>query len=110
MAEKLKEMSLAQRLRVLRAREGLSLVEVGERAGVHPDSISALERGKRRAYRPTLRKLAKVYGVPLEELLAPEPQEHAPQGEKQEEPILSEEDDAFARRVAYYVLRGEAGL
>ncbi len=61
--------SLSERLRVLRARRGLSLTEAAERAGVTRDTISDLERGKRRAYMPTLTKIAKGYRVPVEELL-----------------------------------------
>lgn len=63
-----KEEPLAQRLRVLRAARGLSLTEAWERTGVHRDTISGLERGGRHPSRPTLEKLAKGYGIPLEEL------------------------------------------
>ncbi len=72
--------SLSERLRVLRARRGLSLTEAAERAGVTRDTISDLERGKRRAYMPTLTKIAKGYGVPVEELL----EEPVPLGEAPE--------------------------
>ncbi len=73
--------SLSERLRVLRARRGLSLTEAAERAGVTRDTISDLERGKRRAYMPTLTKIAKGYRVPVEELLEePVPLDEAPGG------------------------------
>jgi transcriptional regulator with XRE-family HTH domain len=72
--------SLSERLRVLRARRGLSLTEAAERAGVTRDTISDLERGKRRAYMPTLTKIAKGYRVPVEELL----EEPVPLGEAPE--------------------------
>jgi transcriptional regulator with XRE-family HTH domain len=61
--------SLAERLRVLRARQGLSLTEASKRAGITRDTLSDLERGKRHAYMPTLAKIAEGYGVPVEELL-----------------------------------------
>jgi transcriptional regulator with XRE-family HTH domain len=61
--------SLAEKLRVLRARVGLSLTEAATRAGVTRDTLSDLEHGKRHPYMPTLSKIAKGYGVPVEELL-----------------------------------------
>jgi transcriptional regulator with XRE-family HTH domain len=61
--------SLAERLRVLRARQGLSLTEASKRAGITRDTLSDLERGKRHAYMPTLAKIAQGYGVPVEDLL-----------------------------------------
>jgi transcriptional regulator with XRE-family HTH domain len=61
--------SLAEKLRVLRARKGLTLAEAAGRARITPDTLSELERGKRHAYTPTLHKIAEGYGVPVEELL-----------------------------------------
>jgi transcriptional regulator with XRE-family HTH domain len=61
--------SLAEKLRVLRAREGLSLTEAAARAGVTRDTLSDLEHGKRQPYMPTLSKIAAGYGVPVEGLL-----------------------------------------
>src|SRR5215208_6222216 len=61
--------SLAARLRVLRAERGLTQRQAAARAGVTPETISDLERGKRHAYMPTLAKIAKGYGVPVEDLL-----------------------------------------
>ena len=61
--------SLAERLRVLRARQGLSLTEASKRAGITRDTLSDLERAKRHAYMPTLAKIAEGYGVPVEDLL-----------------------------------------
>jgi transcriptional regulator with XRE-family HTH domain len=72
--------SLAERLRVLRARQGLSLTEASKRAGITRDTLSDLERGKRHAYMPTLAKIAQGYGVPVEDLL--------------EEPALVGKDEA----------------
>jgi transcriptional regulator with XRE-family HTH domain len=61
--------SLARKLRVLRAERGWTLHQAAERAGVQPETISDAEHGKRRPYTPTLTKIAKGYGVPVEELL-----------------------------------------
>src|SRR5215210_6718037 len=67
--------SLAERLRVLRARRGFTLTEAAERAGVQRQTLALLERGERHPHTPTLHKLANGYGTPVEELL--------------EEPVLS---------------------
>jgi transcriptional regulator with XRE-family HTH domain len=69
--------SLAEKLRVLRAREGLSLTEAAARAGVTRDTLSDVEHGKRQPYMPTLSKIATGYGVPVEELLEEPTQELA---------------------------------
>src|SRR5829696_1670868 len=61
--------SLARKLRVLRAERGWTLNQAAERAGVQPETISDAEHGKRRPYTPTLTKIAKGYGVPIEDLL-----------------------------------------
>jgi transcriptional regulator with XRE-family HTH domain len=62
-------MTLPEQLRVLRARRGLTLVEVAKETGIGRDTLSELERGHRRPIMPTIRKLADYYGVPVEELL-----------------------------------------
>jgi transcriptional regulator with XRE-family HTH domain len=61
--------SLAERLRVLRAQRGMTLVEAAEQAGVGRDTLSDLERGRRHPVIPTLAKIAQGYGVPVEDLL-----------------------------------------
>ena len=57
------------RLRVLRAERGLSLTEAAERAGIQRQTLALLERGERHPHDPTLAKIAKGYGVPIEDLL-----------------------------------------
>jgi transcriptional regulator with XRE-family HTH domain len=57
------------RLRVLRAERGLSLTEAAERAGIQRQTLALLERGERHPHDPTLAKIAKGYGVPIEGLL-----------------------------------------
>lgn len=61
--------SLAERLRVLRARQGLTLIEAAEKTGVGRDTLSNLERGRSHPVMPTLAKIAQGYGVPVEDLL-----------------------------------------
>jgi transcriptional regulator with XRE-family HTH domain len=61
--------TLARKLRVLRAERGLTLREAEALTGVDKDTLSKIERGLRHPYDVTLSKLAKGYGVPVEELL-----------------------------------------
>src|SRR5829696_6374063 len=73
--------SLAHRLRVLRAERGLTLREAASLTGVAKETISDIERGLRHPHDPTLAKIAKGYGVPVEDLLeveSPVPLAEAP--------------------------------
>ncbi len=65
--------SLATRLRVLRAERGLTVRQVAELSGVAKETISQVERGERQPYDRTLAKLARAYGVDVENLLVEEP-------------------------------------
>src|SRR5215211_4357173 len=80
--------SLAERLRILRAREGLTLTEASERIGITRHTLSSLERGGQEPHYPTLAKIAKGYGVPVEELL----QEPVPLAEASQETGRLEEE------------------
>src|SRR5215213_3274213 len=72
--------SLAHRLRVLRAERGLTLREAAAKSGVAKETISDIERGLRHPHDPTLAKIAKGYGVHVEELLEePLPLAEAPE-------------------------------
>ncbi len=75
--------SLALRLRVLRAERALTIEQAAARAGVMPETVSDAERGRRHPYLPTLKKLAKAYDVPVEELLGAEEG-----GGSEREPVL----------------------
>ncbi len=92
--------SLAAKLRLLRAREGLTLIEAAGKIGIGRDTLSDLERGHRRPVMPTLAKIADGYGVPVEELL----EEPALAG-KAEAPLSPEralsiaDDDSFRRTI-----------
>src|SRR3954451_13586921 len=60
--------ALRRKLRVMRAERGLTLREAAERTGVDKGTLSMLERGVRRPHDVTLARLAKGYGVPVEDL------------------------------------------
>ena len=59
----------AVKLRELRQRRVLTLMELGERSGVAYNTIWRLENGKTGAQPRTLRKLAAALGVESEELV-----------------------------------------
>jgi transcriptional regulator with XRE-family HTH domain len=61
--------SLARKLRVLRAERGLSVREVESLSGVAKETVSRAERGERQPLDRTLAKLARLYEVPLDDLL-----------------------------------------
>jgi transcriptional regulator with XRE-family HTH domain len=61
--------SLAERLRILRARKGLSLTEASERIVITRHTLRSLELGGQEPHYPTLHKIAEGYGVLVEDLL-----------------------------------------
>jgi transcriptional regulator with XRE-family HTH domain len=61
--------TLARRLRLLRAERGWTLREAAPKLGVTPGTLSELERGVRHPQDVTLARIAKGYGIPVEELL-----------------------------------------
>jgi DNA-binding XRE family transcriptional regulator len=63
---------IAVKLRVLREERGLTPKEAAELADVSHWTVLYLETGKRAPYMPTVTKLARAYGVPLEELMEEE--------------------------------------
>jgi transcriptional regulator with XRE-family HTH domain len=64
--------SLAERLRVLRARRGLSVSQASQEIGIEWHTLRDLELGRRKPYYPTLHKIAQGYDVPVEQLLSEE--------------------------------------
>ena len=60
---------IAVKLRLLREERCLTHKEAAELTNVHHWHLSCLESGKRDPYMPTVTKIARAYGVPLEELL-----------------------------------------
>ena len=60
---------IALKLRILREERGLTQKEAAKLANVSQWTLFYLESGKRAPYMPTVTKLARAYGVPLEELV-----------------------------------------
>jgi DNA-binding XRE family transcriptional regulator len=63
---------IALKLRVLREERGLTQKEAAQLANVSPWTLIYLESGKRAPYMPTVTKIARAYGVPVEELVEAE--------------------------------------
>jgi DNA-binding XRE family transcriptional regulator len=63
---------IAVKLRSLREQRGLTQKEAAQLADVSHWTVMYLESGKRAPYMPTVTKIARAYGVPLEELLEEE--------------------------------------
>jgi DNA-binding XRE family transcriptional regulator len=63
---------IALKLRALREQRGLTQKEAAQLADVSELTVYRLESGKRTPYMPTVTKIARVYGVPLGELLEEE--------------------------------------
>src|SRR5918993_3006444 len=64
---------IAVKLRVLREERGLTQKQAAELAHVTLATLRDLESGKRPPYMPTLTKIARGYGVPVEELVEESP-------------------------------------
>jgi transcriptional regulator with XRE-family HTH domain len=71
------DLLVRRRLRELRVQRGLTLQEIGERAGIDVSTLSRLESGKRRLALDHLPRLARALSVSTDELLqappAPDP-------------------------------------
>jgi DNA-binding XRE family transcriptional regulator len=59
---------IAVKLRVLREQRGLTHKEAAQLANVSHWTVMYLESGKRPPYMPTVTKIARAYGVSVEEL------------------------------------------
>ena len=59
---------MQNRLRVLRAERGWSQAELGGRLGVSRQAVNAVETGKYDPSLPLAFKLARVFGLPIEEI------------------------------------------
>jgi transcriptional regulator with XRE-family HTH domain len=63
---------IAVKLRALREQRGLTQKEAAELANVSHWTLMYLESGQRPPYMPTVTKIARAYGVSLEELVGEE--------------------------------------
>jgi transcriptional regulator with XRE-family HTH domain len=96
--------SLGHKLRVLRAERGLTLREAASETGVAKETISDIERGIRHPHDVTLSKLARGYGVPIEDLFeeptlagkGEAPQETGPTEAERHRPSLDQVREEFA--------------
>lgn len=71
------DLQVRRRLRELRSQRGMTLQEVGARAGIDVSTLSRLESGKRRLALDHLPRLALALSVSTDELLQP-PEAHDP--------------------------------
>jgi transcriptional regulator with XRE-family HTH domain len=62
---------MLSRLRLHRERQALTQLDLAQKAGITPTTISLLERGRTEARPPTVRKLAKALGVKPQDLMGP---------------------------------------
>jgi transcriptional regulator with XRE-family HTH domain len=65
-SEGLNRYSIGEKLRSLRLRKDMGLVELGKHSGLSAALLSKLERGKLFPTLPTLLRIAMVYGVGLD--------------------------------------------
>jgi XRE family transcriptional regulator, regulator of sulfur utilization len=86
----LMDTSLAETLRVLRARQDLTVKDAASKIGITRETLRDLEHGRRNPFYPTLEKIATAYGVTVEELMLPARKEE-PTGE----PALSGKAEAL---------------
>jgi len=70
--EGLQPYALGEKLRTLRLRKSMGLVELGKHTGLSPAMLSKLERGKLFPTLPTLLRIAMVFGVGLEHFFTDE--------------------------------------
>lgn len=72
----LKPYAVGEKLRALRLRKSMGLVELGKHTGFSAAMLSKLERGKLFPTLPTLLRIAMVFGVGLEHFFNNERQRH----------------------------------
>ena len=74
--EGLRPYALGEKLRTLRLRKSMGLVELGKHTGLSAAMLSKLERGKLFPTLPTLLRIALVFGVGLEYFFSGESKRH----------------------------------
>jgi transcriptional regulator with XRE-family HTH domain len=74
--EGLKPYALGEKLRALRLKKSMGLVELGKHTGLSAAMLSKLERGKLFPTLPTLLRIAMVFGIGLEYFFTDERKRH----------------------------------
>ena len=74
--EGIRPYALGEKLRTLRLRKSMGLVELGQHTGLSPAMLSKLERSKLYPTLPTLMRIAMVFGVGLEYFFTDERKRH----------------------------------
>jgi transcriptional regulator with XRE-family HTH domain len=75
-SEELKPYQLGEKLRGLRLKKSMGLVQLGKHTGLSPAMLSKLERGKLFPTLPTLLRIAMVFSVGLEYFFTDERKRH----------------------------------
>jgi transcriptional regulator with XRE-family HTH domain len=75
-AERLKPYALGEKLRALRLKKSMGLVQLGKHTGLSPAMLSKLENGKLFPTIPTLLRIAMVFSVGLEYFFTDERKRH----------------------------------
>jgi transcriptional regulator with XRE-family HTH domain len=96
----LKTYAIGSKLRHLRLRKSMGLVELGKHTGLSPALLSKLERDLMHPTLPTLLRIAMVFSVGLEHFFSPEPKPVLEIVRKKERMRFPDSPDA--RKVAYY--------
>jgi transcriptional regulator with XRE-family HTH domain len=74
--ERLKPYQIGEKLRTLRLRKSMGLVQLGRHTGLSPAMLSKLERGKLFPTLPTLLRIAMVFSVGLDYFFTDERKRH----------------------------------
>ena len=74
--ENIRPYALGEKLKTLRLRKSMGLVELGQHTGLSPAMLSKLERSKLFPTLPTLMRIAMVFGVGLEFFFTDERKRH----------------------------------
>lgn len=96
----LKNYAIGSKLRHLRLRKSMGLVELGKHTGLSPALLSKLERDVMHPTLPTLLRIAMVFSVGLEYFFNPEPKPVLEIVRKKDR--LRFPDSPDVRKVAYY--------
>ena len=84
----LKPYALGEKLRTLRLKKSMGLVELGKHTGLSPAMLSKLERGKLFPTLPTLLRIAMVFGIGLDHFFGDERKRHVVAVVRKQERLL----------------------